>query len=243
MNAPWITTSWDDGHPLDLRVAEALAKYGLQGTFYVALENSRPTLSPVQIRELSSQFEIGGHTVHHVVLTSVRDDQAQTEIVESKKRVEQITGKPCTTFCFPKGRFASRHLRLVAEAGFSAVRTVELLSLDRPRVHDGLAVIPTTVQAYPHSTGAYLRNAAKRLSGGALWNLMVCNRKNDWAVTAIALLDRVRRIEGVFHLWGHSWEIEEAGQWQALDRVLAALGEACKYASCVTNADLCRNGK
>ena len=32
-----ITTSWDDGHPLDLRVAELLAKYGLQGTFYVPM--------------------------------------------------------------------------------------------------------------------------------------------------------------------------------------------------------------
>jgi hypothetical protein len=29
----YITTSWDDGHPLDLRVAELLAKYGLKDTF------------------------------------------------------------------------------------------------------------------------------------------------------------------------------------------------------------------
>ena len=29
--ATYITTSWDDGHPLDLRVAGLLAKYGLRG--------------------------------------------------------------------------------------------------------------------------------------------------------------------------------------------------------------------
>jgi len=236
-----LTTSWDDGHPLDFRVAEALSKYGLQGTFYVPLENSRPTLSAAQIRDLSTMFEIGGHTVHHVVLTSVADDRARTEIVESRKKVEEITGKQCSTFCFPSGRFGERHLKLVSEAGFSGVRTVELLSLDQPRVRDGLAVIPTTLQAYPHSSRTYLRNAAKRLSGGALLNLLICNRENDWAATAIALLDRVRRIGGVFHLWGHSWELEEAAQWEALDRVLAAMGEARKYASCITNAELCRN--
>lgn len=29
-----ITTSWDDGHPLDLKIAELLDKYGINGTFY-----------------------------------------------------------------------------------------------------------------------------------------------------------------------------------------------------------------
>ena len=32
----WITTSWDDGHTLDLRLADLLDKYDLRGTFYVA---------------------------------------------------------------------------------------------------------------------------------------------------------------------------------------------------------------
>jgi SAM-dependent methyltransferase len=36
MKSPtYITTSWDDGHPTDLRVAALLAKYGIAGTFYV----------------------------------------------------------------------------------------------------------------------------------------------------------------------------------------------------------------
>ena len=36
----YITTSWDDGHPLDFRVAELLAKYGLPGTFDAARPNT-----------------------------------------------------------------------------------------------------------------------------------------------------------------------------------------------------------
>ena len=52
-----ITTSWDDGHPMDLRVAELLTRSGLPGTFYVPPSNSRPTLSTAEIRGLSQESD------------------------------------------------------------------------------------------------------------------------------------------------------------------------------------------
>jgi peptidoglycan-N-acetylglucosamine deacetylase len=66
-----ITTSWDDGHPLDFRIANLLAKHGIPGTFYLPLKNVRPTVSPSEIRELSLSFEIGAHTVNHVRLSGL----------------------------------------------------------------------------------------------------------------------------------------------------------------------------
>ena len=30
-----FTTSWDDGHPSDLHVADLLERYGMKGTFYL----------------------------------------------------------------------------------------------------------------------------------------------------------------------------------------------------------------
>lgn len=44
--ATYITTSWDDGHPLDLRVAELLSEYHLQGTFYVPIAAEAGTITP-----------------------------------------------------------------------------------------------------------------------------------------------------------------------------------------------------
>jgi hypothetical protein len=41
----YITTSWDDGHPSDLRVAELLIKHGLRGTFYVPMTAQTATLT------------------------------------------------------------------------------------------------------------------------------------------------------------------------------------------------------
>ncbi len=234
-----ITTSWDDGHPLDMRVAEALTKYSLRGTFYVLLRNSRPTMSPAQIRELSDSFEIGAHTVSHVRLRGLAESQARQEIGDSKKWLEDILGKPCLIFCFPGGSYAGIHLRMLRDAGFTAARTVELLSLKPPRAAHGIAIIPTTIQAYPHRAASYLRNAAKRFSIGALRNLLLGGHAESWPVFASLLLQRAMRLRGVFHLWGHSWEIEETGQWQALDRTLAAMSEYGGTAHSVTNSELC----
>jgi peptidoglycan-N-acetylglucosamine deacetylase len=238
-----LTTSWDDGHPLDLRIAELLNKHGLPGTFYVPLQNSRPTMSSSAIRELSECFEIGAHTVHHAVLTSLSLEHARSEIAESKVRLEDITGKPCLVFCFPKGRFRNAHVEMVRDAGFVGARTVELMSLDQPRTQHTIAMMPTTVQAYPLSTLAYYRNALKRFRYPAFRNILRHQPGADWTATTLALLHRARETGGVFHLWGHSWEIDEAGQWQALDRALAAMADASRAASCLTNSELCLNGQ
>ncbi len=37
---------------------------------------------------------------------------------------------------------------------------------------------------------------------------------------AIALFDTVLETGGVFHLWGHSWELDGRRDWERLDRVL-----------------------
>lgn len=54
-----FTTSWDDGHPLDLRLAELLVTYGFRGTFYVPCRNwqGEPVLSGRELRDLGRGFE------------------------------------------------------------------------------------------------------------------------------------------------------------------------------------------
>jgi peptidoglycan-N-acetylglucosamine deacetylase len=234
-----FTTSWDDGHPLDLRIAEYLAKYGIRGTFYVPMRNSLPTLSPPQIRELSSHFEIGAHTVNHVILTRCSRDQAWREIRESKERIEEITGNHCATLCFPSGRYNRGHVRMAAAAGFSAVRTVEFFSLDLPYRVNGMSVIPTTLQASPQPRYVHLRNAVKRMRGKALWNLTRFSRGKDWGATAKNITEHLCNRGGVFHLWGHSWEIEEQGQWSAFESVLRNLVACGQSLVPVTNSELC----
>lgn len=234
-----ITTSWDDGHPLDMRVAELLAKHSLTGTFYVPRSSQRPVMNRSQIGELSKTFEIGGHTLEHIAIDTLSDAEALAQLSGSREWIEQLTGTCCRVFCFPGGKFRSRQLPLVRKAGYEAVRTVELLSTANPRRIDGLCVIPTTVQAFPHAASAYARNALKRFSASAVFRLGSVLLSRDWARLARVLLLQARDRGGVFHLWGHSWEIEEQGQWENLESFLMTIGQWRETMQRVTNSELC----
>jgi len=236
----YITTSWDDGHPLDLRVAELLAKHSLRGTFYVPMTAERETMTADQLRQLSTAFEIGAHTLHHHVLTSGTDEQAWREIVCSKSWLESNTGLPCAMFCPPKGKYGSRHLEMVRKAGYVGVRSVELLSLDFPRGKAGILLLPTTIQAYPHGPFAFARNTIKRMALENLWRLVAHGRSTDWPALARSLLRQTLGSGGVFHLWGHSWELEESGQWRRLDEALRFMSEVISQAPALTNGQICR---
>ena len=87
---PLITTSWDDGHPLDLRLAAMLAGRGVRGTFYVTCEPVNfPVMTGGQMRSLRRMgMEVGSHTVTHAVLTHLDHRQALEELRTSKMRLE-----------------------------------------------------------------------------------------------------------------------------------------------------------
>src|SRR6266508_120764 len=87
---PIITTSWDDGHPLDIRLAELLANHGLKGTFYVPLNyHGHDVLDWSQLAYLRQLgMEIGSHTLTHPILTEIDPETVFIELHESKKKLE-----------------------------------------------------------------------------------------------------------------------------------------------------------
>src|SRR5580658_3012253 len=94
---PIVTLSWDDGHPLDMRIAQLMADCGLFATFYIPTSITRPKLDNHQLIELSEMgMEIGSHGLTHSPLTSAPD--VQKELVESKDKLEQMIGKPVSSF-------------------------------------------------------------------------------------------------------------------------------------------------
>src|SRR6202011_3005986 len=121
-----VTTSWDDGHPSDLRVADLLEKHGLSGTFYVPSTNSegRPVMRSIEIAELGHRFEIGGHTQDHISLTETSPHLAATQIVANKHRLEDLLGREVWGFAYVRGRHNRIVRDLVAKAGYRYARTV-----------------------------------------------------------------------------------------------------------------------
>jgi peptidoglycan/xylan/chitin deacetylase (PgdA/CDA1 family) len=82
-------------------------------------------MSPAQIRRLhDAGMEIGGHTVNHPILASLDEDQARAEIVDGKRRLEDIIAAPVSLFAYPNGKpgvdYGPRDVELVKKAGFAA---------------------------------------------------------------------------------------------------------------------------
>ena len=75
-----------------------------------------------QLREMiENGMEIGGHTVTHPVLSQIKPEQLHTELVQPKKIIEEQTGQPVATFCYPNGRdvdITPRVVEIVEENGY-----------------------------------------------------------------------------------------------------------------------------
>lgn len=85
-------------------------------------------LTRAMIANLSNNgVEIGGHTVTHPILARLHDDAARYEIVENKRMLEDIIGKPVRLFAYPNGKlgmdFDQRHVHMVQAAGYFAAFT------------------------------------------------------------------------------------------------------------------------
>src|SRR5207248_2809873 len=146
-----VTTSWDDGHKLDLKLAHLLQKYNIPATFYVSPASrefsKRDLLSEQEIQSLSESFEIGGHTLHHPNLARVPLDFAVDNIKAGKDILESIVGKKLQSFAYPYGAYTEQVQKAVLDSGFLVVRTTKRFSIASSREYSAL---PTTVHVYTH---------------------------------------------------------------------------------------------
>jgi peptidoglycan-N-acetylglucosamine deacetylase len=216
----FVTTSWDDGDRADLKVAELLRSRGIGGTFYVPITpyRERP-LERAELRALSSEgFEIGAHGFSHRLLWGLSSKEVTGEVGPCKPILEDILGTQVRMFCYPCGRYDSNVVRALKEAGYCGARTVRMLAT-RPDFNP--FEMPTTVQIFPHPQSAYLKNVARaRKLEGLLVYLVQRARLGDWLELGKRLFDSVLQNGGIWHLYGHSWEIDALNLWDGLRRML-----------------------
>src|SRR2546425_12550362 len=81
--------------------------------------------------------------------------------------------------------------------------------------------MPTTVQAYPHLRGNYLRDLGRAGNlDGLLRHAKSLGFHKGWVELGKLLFDRILKYAGIWHLYGHSWEIDELGIWADLRTML-----------------------
>lgn len=233
-----FTCSIDDGHPSDMKMARLLDKHGMQGTFYIPIRNREgfAVMQPRQIRDLAQRFEVGSHTYDHCFLKYMELTDSHYQVTEGKKQLEDILGERVKGFCYPGGKYRPQDVEIVRAAGFRYARTTVNLCFDTGRKPYEM---PTTCQIYPHQRGVYWRNFARagdwkeRHAG-----LRVAVRHEDWIQRLYALFDYACLHGRVFHLWGHSQDIDRFDAWEEMDSFLEYVSSRIPRHNRLSNAEL-----
>ncbi len=214
-----IITSWDDGHPLDLKVADVLSKYNIGGIFYIPIFNSqREVMNKRDLRELSSRFEIGGHTLNHTNLTLVDDKTAFREISEGKKQLEDIIGKKVTKFSYPWGKFNNSIIDLVKKAGYKEARIARIFNLNNDtNLENNKYTVSPNFHIYPHKILTLIAHCIKNRDIKSLSRLPLIYREDK-----LEMLEKSSNYfnNSTMHVWGHSWELYDTGMIKVFERFL-----------------------
>lgn len=82
-------------------------------------------LTPEEVTQLAAGrlVEIGAHTVTHPMLATLPAAAQQAEIQQSKTCLEEMLGRPVSSFSYPNGSATEYTWTLVREAGFSCACT------------------------------------------------------------------------------------------------------------------------
>jgi peptidoglycan/xylan/chitin deacetylase (PgdA/CDA1 family) len=209
-----VTTSWDDGSILDLKVAELLDKYGLKGTFYLPRSLFAHPLGKSDVITLDRRFEVGAHTLNHVDLTRLPLNEANEEIAGSKGYLEDLLGHDVAMFCYPSGKYTRSIKNMVRDSGFVAARTVRRGNLAPPADPYEWGVTSYLARGLPHLNIYSWRKVCDSIKG-----------LHDWEIRARTLFDRFLETGGIYHIWGHSLTFEIELQWEKLERLLEYIAD------------------
>lgn len=232
-----VTTSWDDGNPLDIKLCSILKNHNIKGTIYTPIQNKdNKLLSEEEIKKISEDFEIGGHYTYDISLTEISNNQLEDQLNYSKEELERITGKEIVSFCYPNGKYNKDVIKKVKQAGFKSGRTAELLrtTISNPfHFH-------TTVQAEDRIFLSKVKQAFTTnnyiLAGKLVLETSLFKR---WDVIAKRTFDYVLNNGGIWHLWGHSLDLQQNNDWNLLNDTLEYVYKEGKK----NNAEFLTNGE
>jgi hypothetical protein len=81
--------------------------------------------------------------------------------------------------------------------------------------------MPTTLQAFPHCRTNYFRNLCRAKNVSGLWRLSTEFRAvPSWIDLGKRLFNQVLEYGGIWHLYGHSWEIDDLKMWSQVTQML-----------------------
>jgi peptidoglycan/xylan/chitin deacetylase (PgdA/CDA1 family) len=215
-----FTTSWDDGDPLDVRIADTLEEFGFVGTFYASTgPEGRRLISDRALARIGRNHELGVHGRTHTIFPELAHSALADEI---KWAVDDLSrfGRVGRIVAPPRGRIDAATRRFIGRLGY-AVRTGAILG--SPSVW-GNSIEPT-FQLYPHTLKTIIRNCAYRRRVPAPALLLVLARDTTREDRLHQLLLAAARRQRCVHVWGHAADLERLDLWATLRRLLQTAAE------------------
>ena len=189
-----VLTTWDDGAPPDLRLAEILQRLGYHPTFF--LNQNNPAMKFLDKLE-GFHVEVGSHCYHHPFLHILPPRCAMEECVEMRKVLEKELKHPVISFAYPNGYTPAYDpegdyvLRAVKAAGYWSGRTTAVASETFESIAEPLTM----------KTNGFFGDRK--------------GLEKAWEETRVTE-------GGIFAFWGHSWQIGKTDeQWNDFENFAA----------------------
>lgn len=120
--------TFDDGLISDyVEVFPGLLDKGLTATFFVTTENIGRSgyMNQSQINEMARHgMEIASHGLKHRYLVDLPDSDARSEILHSKEILQQLMGRPVTSFAPVGGHYLPWMINFANDSGYRAFATM-----------------------------------------------------------------------------------------------------------------------
>jgi peptidoglycan/xylan/chitin deacetylase (PgdA/CDA1 family) len=219
-NRVLFTTSWDDGNPLDVRIADTLEQFGLVGTFYASTgPDGHRLINDQDLARIGSKHELGVHGQTHTIFPELPRAALADEIHWAVEEMSRF-GSVGSVVAPPRGKINASTSRFIGQLGFG-VRTGAIVGSGGVTRNS----LEPTFQLYPHEWKTIARNSVyqRRLPMASL--LVPFARKasleDRFQQMLLAAAERQRYV----HVWGHAADIHRLNLWGALRDLLAIATE------------------
>ena len=207
-----LTLSYDDGVQQDIRMIDILDKYGIKCTFNVngySLEEDERSFPEGQVhrrmarreaaevfsRAIANGHEVATHGYSHPFLDKLPSDLATYEIIEDRKRLEEMLGVVIKGHAYPFGATSDQVVEILRNCGIFYARTT--VSTGRFDVPADWLRMPATCH---HNDPSLMKLADNFLAQ-----------------------DRYQHPR-LFYLWGHTYEFDIDNNWEVIEKFAEYIG-------------------
>ena len=191
-----LTMSYDDGRIYDRRLIQIFNENGIRGTFHLnsGLLKGPDKIDPEEIPELYRGHEVACHTVTHPTIARCPLPEVVREVLDDRRELEKYTGYPVRGLSYPNGSLSREIEEMLPACGIRYSRVVGS--------SDGFALPENPLR----------------------WKA-TCHHNHRLLELGEEFLKLYKRqYLYLMYVWGHSYEFNDADNWELMEEFCRKMG-------------------